>query len=183
LTGDAAVPTILETERLLLRTWTLEDTEEALAIYSDPEVMRYIGTGATFRTVEEISPRLLRAMAHQERYGYGFWAVIEMASGRLVGACGIKHLEDGPEVEVGYHFARAAWGKGYATEAAGACLRYAFEQVKLECVVGVVQPANQASRRVLEKIGMTYEGMGHYYGAEAMRFVATRPAPATAVSE
>jgi RimJ/RimL family protein N-acetyltransferase len=168
--------TVLETERLLLRELTLEDAEALLEVYRDSEVMRYIGTGATFQDVEEVRERMRRARDHYARRGFGFWGVVEKATGKLIGACGIKELEGGPDIEVGYHLARAAWGRGYATEAAGACLRYAFERVGLDRVLGVVQPPNGASRRVLEKIGMTFERLGHYYGNDCRVYVATRPA-------
>jgi len=85
--------------------------------------------------------------------------------------------EGGPailEIEVGYHLARAFWGRGYATEAARACVRFGFEQLNLERIVAVVQPANVASRRVLEKCGLTYTGMGYYYKAECKVYAAVR---------
>ena len=85
--------------------------------------------------------------------------------------------EGGPailEIEVGYHLARAFWGRGYATEAARACLRYGFEQLKLERIVAVVRPENVASRRVLEKSGLSYTGMGYHYKAEVRMYAVTR---------
>lgn len=167
---------VIETARLFLRIWSLDDVEAAYEIYRDPEVMRFIGNGAPIHDIEETRRRVQRRIDHQERHGFGFWAMIEKASGQLVGACGLKHLEDnGPEIEVGYHLARAVWGRGYATEAARASLDYGFRWLALDRIVGVVHPANRASQRVLEKIGMTLEGTGHYYGGEALCYAATRP--------
>jgi ribosomal-protein-alanine N-acetyltransferase len=166
------VATILETDRLLLRTLTLDDAEALLTVSGDPEVMRFLG-GIPDQTIEDVHKRVQRTLAHYERYGFGYWAVIDKATGRLLGVCGIKPLEDGPEIEVGYHFARAAWNQGYATEAARACLRYAFEHLKLERVLGVVHPDNHASQRVLEKCGLTYERMGHHYKTDCKVYVAT----------
>jgi ribosomal-protein-alanine N-acetyltransferase len=170
------MPVILETPRLVLRTWTLDDAEAAFAVYSDPEVMRFL-SGPPARDVEETRARLAaRPIAQQERYGFCLWAVVEKATGTVIGSCGLKHLDDGPDVEVGYHLARSAWGKGYATEAAAACLRYGFERLGLRRILAVVNPANGASRRVLEKIGMRFEGMGRYYNQELRVYAADRPA-------
>jgi ribosomal-protein-alanine N-acetyltransferase len=169
------MPVILETPRLLLRTWSLDDAEAAFAVYSDPEVMRFL-TGVTERSVEETRARLAaRPMAHQQLHGFTLWATVEKETGRLVGACGLKFLEGGMDIEVGYHFARAAWGRGYATEAAAASVRYGFEWLGLRRILGVVNPDNYASQRVLEKIGLTYQGMGHHYGTDVKVYSADRP--------
>src|SRR5262249_45249588 len=109
---------------------------------------------------------------HQERYGFGFWAVVEKAAGQIVGSCGLKHLEDGPQIEVGYHLARAVWNRGFATEAARACLRYGFEKLTLDRIVGVVALENYGWQRVLEKIGMRYEGLGRHYNTEVRVYAA-----------
>ena len=167
---------ILETPRLLLRTWTLDDAEAAFAFYGDPEVMRFLG-GVTHRDVAETRGVLAgRAMAHQALHGFSLWATVERATGRLVGACGLKFLEGGMNIEVGYHFARAVWGRGYATEAAAASVGYGFERLCLRRILGVVDPANHASQRVLEKVGLTYQGTGRYYNTDAKVYSADRPA-------
>ena len=167
--------TVLETERLLLRRLTLDDAEAAFAIYSDPEVMRFL-TGVTERDIDETRARLAaRPMAHQALHGFTLWATVEKETGRLVGACGLKFLDGGMDIEVGYHFARAAWGCGYATEAGAASVRYGFERLCLRRILGVVNPENYASQRVLEKIGLTYQGMGHYYGTDVKVYSAERP--------
>jgi [ribosomal protein S5]-alanine N-acetyltransferase len=169
------MPVILETPRLLLRTWTLDDAEAAFGIYSDPEVLRYL-TIKAHETVAQTRALLAeRPIAHQERHGFSLWAVLEKATSALVGVCGLKYLDDTRDIEVGYHFARAAWGRGYATEAAGACLRYGFERLALPRILGVVDPDNVASQRVLEKLGMTFKRMGHYYGKELRVYTAEPP--------
>jgi RimJ/RimL family protein N-acetyltransferase len=167
------VPLILETDRLLLRTWSLEDVEPAFPIYAHPEVVRFIGNKID-RTPDDTRQRVLRRLNDQERFGLSLWAVIEKATGQLIGACGLKHLEGGPQIEVGYHLARHTWGKGYATEGARACLRHGFNRLRLERIVGIVDPDNLASRHVLEKIGLSYEGTGHYYDTDVLVYVASR---------
>jgi ribosomal-protein-alanine N-acetyltransferase len=164
--------TVLETDRLLLRTWVPEDVNEVFRIYSNPEVTRFLRTPD--RNLEDSRQRLQRALDHLEQHGFGFWAVVEKATARLIGSCGLKYLDGGPEIEVGYHLDQAVWGRGLATEAAAASLRYGFEHLKLERILAVVRPENGASRRVLEKIGMRYQGTGRYYDADVLVFVANR---------
>jgi RimJ/RimL family protein N-acetyltransferase len=168
------MPTVLQTDRLLLRTWTLDDVEAAFPIYRDPEVVRFIGNKID-QSPDDTRQRLLRRLAEQEQFGLSLWAAIEKATGQLIGACGLKHLEGGPQIEVGYHLARHAWGKGYATEGARACLRHGFDCLRLERIVGIVDPDNLASRHVLEKIGLTCEGAGYYYNTDVLVYAAARP--------
>jgi ribosomal-protein-alanine N-acetyltransferase len=98
---------------------------------------------------------------------FGKWAVVEKESGRLVGSCGFDPpSERMPEVEFGYLFARDRWGKGYATEAGHACMRFAFEELRLARVVARVVPEHTLSRRVLEKLGFEFEGLRVFEGAE-----------------
>jgi ribosomal-protein-alanine N-acetyltransferase len=164
---------ILETERLVLRTWSPDDAEDVLRIYSNPEVTYFLGTGAPDQTLDDARRPIQRVAAHHERHSYGLWAVVEKATAQLIGTCGLKHLEDDAPVEVGYHLARPVWGRGYATEGAAACLRHGFEHLHLDRIVAVVAPANAASVRVIEKIGMTFEGMGYHYGPEVRVYAAT----------
>lgn len=166
---------LIETPRLLLRPWTLDDVGDAHAIYRDPEVMRFLG-GVTHQSIEETRTVIAsRAMAHHALHGFSLWAAVEKDSGRVIGSCGLKFLEGGMDVEVGYHFARAAWGRGYATEGATASVRYGFERLGLRRILGVVNPQNFASQHVLEKAGLTYQGMGYYYNGDVKVYAADRP--------
>jgi RimJ/RimL family protein N-acetyltransferase len=149
---------ILETERLIIRTWSLDDADEGYKIWSDPEVMRYVGTGQPNKSVEETRAWVGRMKAHQELYGFGFWAVVEKRSGQLIGSCGMGYQRyGGLPIEFGYTLARSRWGYGYATEAARACLRYAFGKLHLAELLASVDSRNVASQRVLEKIGFRYQ--------------------------
>ncbi len=148
--------------RLVLRALTPQDAPAAHErIYGDAEVMRHVGDGpmADLAATE----RLLAAYAeHQAAHGFGFWAVQERASGELVGDAGFERTLRG-EVELGYTLARAAWGRGYATEAAGLCLAEA-RLLGLDELVGVVDARNPASARVLEKLGFRPDGERIAYG-------------------
>jgi len=150
---------ILQTERLIVRTWSPDDAKDGFRIWSDPEVMRYVGaTGQPHASIEETRALLGRLIAHQKLHGFGFWAVVEKESSQLIGSCGMGYQRDGGlPIEFGYTLARSHWGRGYATEAGRACLRYAFENLRLTKLSASVDSRNVASQRVLEKIGFIYQ--------------------------
>jgi ribosomal-protein-alanine N-acetyltransferase len=149
------MPIITKTERLLLRTWEAEDFPDAFDIWGDPGVMRYIG--APLADLDAARRTLARASAAQERYGVSLWAVVEKASGEIVGACGFHVGTEGPELELAYHFKRSQWGRGFATEAARACVLHAAAVFGTVGIMAGVQVGNIASRRVLEKVGFRYK--------------------------
>jgi RimJ/RimL family protein N-acetyltransferase len=164
----------LFTARLLLRPFTAADRDAIHAIYADPEVMRHVGHGA-HRTVTETSTALRTYAEILGERGYSFLAVTERAGGTLVGDAGLHPLAGrGPDIELGYTFARAAWGRGYATEVGHALVAHAFEVLEVERVVAQVEPANRASRHVLEKLGMTERGTRTAYGRPHLLYVLDR---------
>jgi RimJ/RimL family protein N-acetyltransferase len=149
----------LETERLLLRRFTESDVANLHDLDGDPEVMRFINGGKpTPRDVirEETLPRFLRAYERFE--GFGVWATIERSTGEFVGWFEFYPSKDaGPEeVELGYRLRRSAWGKGYATEGSRALIRKGFTELGVQRVVAETMAVNTASRRVMEKAGLTY---------------------------
>jgi ribosomal-protein-alanine N-acetyltransferase len=101
------------------------------------------------------------------------WAVVERASGRVIGQCGLNRLPERQDFEVLYALERGSWGQGLAPEAAGAAIRYGFAVVGLDRIVAVVRHANVGSRHVLEKLGMRYEGDVHVYGVVAACYALT----------
>jgi ribosomal-protein-alanine N-acetyltransferase len=119
-----------------------------------PDVMRYI-TGYPL-PIERTARTLEKFISHQVQHGYSVWAVTDQRSGALVGHGGLMTLPNGQDIELDYAFARRYWGKGYATEVARAVLNYAFEVVRLEEVYALTFPENSASKRVIQKLGMTY---------------------------
>jgi ribosomal-protein-alanine N-acetyltransferase len=159
----------IETARLRLRAFTALDLDELFMVFGDSEVMKYISAGKT-RSREETMTGLLNTLKGWQRRGFGLWAVTIKESGRVIGYCGLIFLEDTPEVEIAYGLAKAYWGKGYATEAALASLRFGFEELKLERIVAVVNPDNLPSQRVLEKLGMTYVKMAQHYEADLVYY-------------
>lgn len=151
--------TILETERLILREWTPADVGVIYEMCSDPEVMRYIGDRRPWDNVARAHLWMERVTAAYGEQGYGRYAVVEKETGRVVGSCGFGKPTGPTGVDFGYVFAPAAWGRGYATEAGRACLRYGFEQIGFEEVVADTDLDNHASRRVLEKLGFEFRGL------------------------
>jgi ribosomal-protein-alanine N-acetyltransferase len=148
---------MMETNRLILRPFTLDDAAAWLPLISLPEIVRYTGdTPATSvdQARESLRTRPLRDYAV---HGYGRLAVIEKSSGRLVGFSGFKYVVDLQEVDIGYRFLPDCWGKGYATESAQALMAQGPREHGFKRIVGTVHPDNPASGRVLEKLGLRYE--------------------------
>lgn len=144
------VPLPWETERLQLREWGTQDAPWVFQLNEDPEVIRYTGD-KSFNSMDE-AVKLLRSYHNYKEHGFGRWAVTLKHTHKPIGWCGLKQNDWG--VDLGFRFFREHWGKGYATEAAQASLHIA-QQLKLEKVWGRTLVQNQASLRVLEKIGMS----------------------------
>jgi [ribosomal protein S5]-alanine N-acetyltransferase len=148
---------ILETERLLLRTFTPEDASLIYELNLDPEVTRY--TGDPVKDLKHAADILEQVILPQYAlYNHGRWAVHIKTNMEFIGWCGLKTRPERQEIDLGYRFLKTAWGKGYATEAAFACIKYGFEKLNLPRIVGRAMPANVGSLKVLEKCGMTFIG-------------------------
>ncbi len=144
---------LIETERLVLRSWTLSDLDGAFNLWSDPDVMRFVGNGLPQNDREEARTWLEQAIAYEEKNGFCRWAVEDRISGQLTGCCGFLYQDKDTEVDLGYYILREHWGKGYATEIAAACLNYGFEDLKFTEIVASVDVRHVRSRRILEKLG------------------------------
>lgn len=148
---------IIETERLLLRTFTEDDAALIYALNLDPDVIRY--TGDPIRDTDHAKEVLQQTILPQYvLYNHGRWAVHVKPELQFIGWCGLKNRPERNEIDLGYRFIKKAWGKGYATESAYACIKYGFEKLGLRRIVGRAMPENIGSLRVLEKCGMTYIG-------------------------
>lgn len=163
----------IETSRLRLRYFTPDDLDELASITADPEVVRYIGEGLPL-TREETWRNLRGIIDTFARRGYGRWALVEKAGGALLGYCGLTQLPESPGVELVYLLARRAWGRGIATEASLACLRYGFEELGLERIYALTMPDNLRSRRVLERVGMKFLREDRYYGYACVCYALAR---------
>ena len=156
-------PSEVETARLRLRAFTLEDIDGLWRIARDPEVMRHIGIGVPF-TREETLYNLTNIVRAFHRRGYGRWALEKKDGGGLIGYCGLAHGSEEIGVELVYLLAREEWGKGIATEAASATLRYGFEALGFDSIAAVTRPDNWRSRHVMERLSMRFETQTFYHG-------------------
>jgi [ribosomal protein S5]-alanine N-acetyltransferase len=159
----------LETERLTLRPPQESDLDDLVPVFADPEVMRYIGAGVPWtrqRTIEGLD----RWRSFWAADGFGMFVVMRREDGRILGDTGLLAWDPrvwrpgslqaiGPdaEIEIGWRYARDAWGHGYATEAAIAVRDWAREEHGFERLISLIDPANAASIRVAEKLGARHE--------------------------
>lgn len=162
---------ILETERLLLRSWTLDDEKRLFEICGDSEVMRYL-TGKPYEKIEQAREFLNWATDYERENGFCRWAVIEKANRRIVGSCGFARPRDTEEIELGYLLAPESWGKGLATEAARACLSYGFGKLRFREIIAITDVENRASQKVLEKIGFAERGIEKIGGEDGLVYIA-----------
>ena len=149
--------TSLQTERLELRPFTLDDAPAYWPLVSHPDVLRYTGESALQSLAEVRELLAARPLRDYVTHGYGRLACIEKATGELVGFCGLKYLEDLGETDIGYRFLPRCWGLGYATESARVAMRHGAEILGLKRIIGLVEPENAGSVRVLEKVGLELE--------------------------
>ena len=150
--------TIVETERLRLRRLQASDAAAMDRVFADPEVMQYSDGVKTPAWVREWLAS--SEQQYYEPWGFGPWAVVKRSSETVLGYCGLFRFPDidgVPEIELGYRLARAYWGQGFATEAALAVRDHAFETLRLPRLIALIDPANTASIRVAENIGMHHE--------------------------
>ncbi len=154
----------IETERLNLRGPTPADVDTWAALLAEPDVLRYLPRRAI--TPHERAERSLNALAEgwrQDSPADIGWVITLKDDGRLIGWLGAGTSEGSNEAEIVYSLGKPYWGRGYATEAARALVRYAFAHTTWERVVAAIIPGNLASRRVLEHLGFIYECDVNYY--------------------
>ena len=154
---------MLETRRLRLRRLRASDEPALIALDSDAEVMRYVGSPPGARPLDETIARVRQRIV-ADHGGAGWWAMEGKDDGVFHGLGLLLPMPDGGDLEVGYRLARRSWGQGFATEAAAALVEYAFGTLGLARLVAVAYPDNRASRRVLEKLGFVHDGPRDYKG-------------------
>jgi len=163
------VPLPITTERLIVRPFCEADLDAIHAVWSDPDVMDPVPSTVLDRG--ESRAKLAEKISHQDRHGFSKWAVVDKASGMVIGECGLEYLDGGPDIELGYKLARAFWGRGLAVEAARACLEWALTE-RQEQVVAIVDAGNARSARVLTRIGFVRDGTARHFGRVWDRYLA-----------
>jgi ribosomal-protein-alanine N-acetyltransferase len=167
--GETDSPTI-ETARLRLRMFRMADLNDVAALFADPEVMRYVADGKP-AGIDIAEKAIASIIEHWRRHGFGRWAVEDKQTGEFVGYGGLRSLFDTPEVV--YHFVRAHWGKGFATEVARASLKFGFAARGFERIVAIAKPGNARSIHVMKKLGMRFEKQTSYYGIDVVQYELT----------
>jgi ribosomal-protein-alanine N-acetyltransferase len=164
---------VLETERLILDTWQSADWTAFRPIATDTEVMRYI-TGGVPWPDERIQSFVERQIETYRARGFCRWKLVSKADGNLIGFCGAGLWRDAADPEIGWWLARSCWGRGLATEAAQPALRDVFERVRLDRVISVAMPDNQASTRIMRKLGLEFDCEFENDGFRLVRYALDR---------
>ncbi|MEM9009202.1 MAG: GNAT family N-acetyltransferase [Cyanobacteria bacterium P01_F01_bin.86] len=155
----------IETQRLILREFQLDDVESLAPIMADPRGMKFSRTRKVLSALET-REKIQGFITSYRKYGFGKLAIVAKAQNQLIGYCGIavEQIDGKDEKEIGYRLDSTFWHQGLATEAAKATIQHGFEQFKLPWILGVVERDNKASVRVLEKLGMRYVRETIFYG-------------------
>jgi len=157
-----------------MRPLGLGDFGAYAAMLADPEVTRFLGSGATL-SAHEAWRHLAMLIGHWELRGFGMWAVTERGRDEMIGRVGFFEPEGWPGFEIGWTFARHAWGRGYATECARIALEHAFGAMRRNKVISVIHPENAASIQVARKIGEAFEREATVNGEPRHIYAIDRP--------
>ena len=149
--------TVLETERLILRHFNPNDAPFILVLLNEPSFLHYIGDKKV-RTMEDASQYIVNGpVATYERHGFGLYQVELKDTHTPIGMCGLLKREELPHPDIGFAFLPDFWNRGFAFEAANAVLTDARERLKLNRILAIVNPDNNASIKLLEKLGLKFE--------------------------
>ena len=151
--------TVLQTERLALRRLSPDDAEFILDLLNQPSFLRYIGDKGVRNTEEAINYIQTGPVASYEQHGFGLYLVQLKETGSAIGICGLLKRETLADVDVGFAFLPEHWSRGYALESALAVMNYGQEKFGLQRIVAITSLENEASIKLLEKLGMKFEGL------------------------
>jgi RimJ/RimL family protein N-acetyltransferase len=164
----------VRTERLLLRGIGPDDVDAYhQRLFADLEVMRFLPGGEPLPR-ERLDGVVERTSDHWAQHGYGVWVVCDGADGEVIGQCGLRFIDEVGETEILYAYSKPSWGRGLATEAGRAALAFGFERTPLERIVAYAVPGNVASTRVMEKLGMSFEGEDRLWDLDLVRYAISR---------
>lgn len=166
--SDGTVIPTLVTERLRLRAFRKDDLDDYAALNADREVVRYLGAGSEPWDRGRSSRHLAFLLGHWQLWDAGTWAVEHKESGAFLGMVGFSSPEGWPGFELAWTLARRAWGQGYATEGARAAMDYSFTVWKKDHIISLIEPDNQASIRVAERLGERLRGRITHFGKEVL---------------
>ncbi|MEO1262779.1 MAG: GNAT family N-acetyltransferase [Bacteroidota bacterium] len=162
---------MIETERLIIRKFTLKDAEQSFKMATDPQVMQYI-IGERYNSVEQVREMIKKnVFGDYDKYGFGRMAITLKPFDELIGFSGLKYNDDFREVDIGYRLMRKYWGRGIATEASQPFMDYGFRELKLKRIVALAFAENTGSIKVMKKLGMHFEKYMKVDGHEFVCYV------------
>ena len=153
--------TLIETERLLLREITLDDTAEMFRLHANEAVQKYTGEPPV-ESMAEMQQAIQTRISDYQKYGYGRWATFLKNEMQFIGWAGLAYLPEFDEIDIGYRFLPKYWGKGFATEVSHAILAYGFDTLRLKRIIAIAMKENVASIKVMEKVGMEFDKLAPY---------------------
>jgi ribosomal-protein-alanine N-acetyltransferase len=165
---------VIRTERLVLQPWTYKDVDALHALWTAPEVRRYLWDDVVI--TRDVAERLVDShVATSAHHDIGYWALhllpVSLAEAPVAGFCGFRFVDDGPEIELMYGLQAEHWGKGLATEACRAAIEYLWRSTEFQLVYARTDPPNQGSVRVMRRLGMEHESTT----PSAITYVLRRP--------
>lgn len=153
---------IIETERIILRKFTLEDIDAVFEYGSSDLINKYTGDVSLKEKIEAKNIIENVIFKDYKKYGYGRWAVVFKETNKVIGFAGLKFLPEFNETDIGFRFLPEYWNKGIATEVSKEIIKYGFENLNLNRIIGIADPKNTGSCKVLEKIGMAFYKTDYY---------------------
>ena len=151
--------TVIETNRLVLRRLSPDDAEFINELLNQPSFLRYIGDKEVRNSVDAVRYIQTGPLASYERFGFGLYLVELKETGVPIGICGLLKRDSLPDVDIGFAFLPNFWSQGYAFESASAVMTYGRDVLGLRRIVAITSPDNDPSIRILEKIGLRFEGL------------------------
>ncbi|MBK8505262.1 MAG: GNAT family N-acetyltransferase [Saprospiraceae bacterium] len=171
MTKSRSEKIVLKSKRLFLREVSLKDIDFLAKLHRDRLVMQHIGP---LRTRKQVIDRITHIIeAYRNNPDLGIWMCCLTANDQPIGWACLKDLDGSKQIEIGYRLASEFWGHGYATEISKGLLQFGFQLHELDEIVGVTRLDNEASKRVLEKCGLTYQHLAIYYNTEVLYYKIT----------
>lgn len=162
---------LIETARLQMRKFELQDAEAVLAFSRDPQVTRYTGDKGEVKTLDDAKRVIEQVWFKDYRtYGYGRYALVHKADNKVIGFCGLKYLPEFEMADLGYRMLPDYWGQGLGMECAQAALCYGFDKLELDKVFAMADVENTGSNRILQKLGFIDLGESDYHGHRVITY-------------
>lgn len=166
----------IETARTYIREFTMADAEAVLNFSNNNQVTKYTGDAGMVNNLEDAKNVIQNIwLKEYKKYGYGRWAVVDKETNQVIGFCGLKYIPEVGMPDLGYRFIPEFWGKGYASETAIACVNYCKQKLDIHRFFGDVMEQNIASVKVLQKVGLKFNGIIQHDNETFMRYQQITP--------